>query len=690
MSSSGSEILTDSDGRPIHRLAEGRYSVKRRTRVRPSTTPDKKKLRVKTEFTTPPQPPNTIENSDSSESRHSRSQSLPSRLTSASSSVDTLSLTLSSYSSLNTLRTPTPQPSNEPIADLPLENPVANNSQNQHVQAPTESLGDFIQHIFPPPHQNIIVPVHIPMEANPVAENNLESAFERLCLSSYASKLPIFSGDRMGENFMEFLNKFYEIGHIMGLTEPKMARLLPAHLKGVAKAVYDNLSDNEKADWRAAITKLQEHFSTDQFLDMARERIMNMRMELGEAPVVFSNRIRKEILDAYPHDNLTEQRKFLQHMVFTNGLPYKIKEKLKLLGPLSSNYETLLRDAGRMYDISKANPVPEEDMLIAKIDRAIDTIVSNRSPAPSTSYFRNPNRNYYLNARPNQYNNFNNPRNQFNPRFRSPSRNNVRFAPNTQYRNERARTPVFQNRSPNQTYNRDQERPYRRQNPQYRRQTSPFRRPNSPSRRQNFQNRRPRSPFRQRSNSSSHFPINSITASSPRTILKPTTSLFIVAIVSILIAPTSAFSLKYQLCSAGKSGWPIAYPDPVTCTSSPNASQVLITGADLYVERTEPLLLQAYHCFNKTRKICTSSYLHVSFSVNSDEEFMTPIDPTLCESLTQTKKYLEFPLEKLSANVYGSDNQIQYSYPWFFGEKCTVTTTYILKKEQLQLLMVII
>ncbi|KAK6010867.1 hypothetical protein OSTOST_24066, partial [Ostertagia ostertagi] len=59
---------------------------------------------------------------------------------------------------------------------------------------------------------------------------------------------------------------------------------------------------------------------------------------------------------------------------------------------------------------------------------------------------------------------------------------------------------------------------------------------------------------------------------------------------------------------------------------------------------------------------------------------MTPIDPTLCESITQSRKYLDVPLEQLSSSVYGSENQIHYSYPWFFGEKCTVTTNVYFEK----------
>ncbi|KAK6019936.1 hypothetical protein OSTOST_14415 [Ostertagia ostertagi] len=330
--------------------------------------------------------------------------------------------------------------------------------------------------------------------------NRLDSAFDKLCLASYANKLPTFSGERGAGGFMQFLEKFREIASIMGLTENKSVLLLPAHL--------------------------------------GRDR-------------------ESKILDAYPNTQSSAERKFLQSMVFTNALANPIKQRLKLLGPLPTNYDKLVQDAERMWNLTKTDPDSlGEGVLIAKMDRVLDQISATRNFVTTNSAY----------------------------------------------------TP-----KPNALSFRNSSRPY---NSKYQ----------------------------------------------PR------------AIISLYITPITAYSLQYQLCAAGKSGWPIAYPDPLQCTTSPNTSDILLTSANLYVERTEPLLIPAYHCFNKTRKICASSYLHVSFSVNSDEESMTPIDPCPCKTITQTKKYMGIPLEPLSHNVFGSENQVHYSYPWFFGEKCTLTT----------------
>ncbi|KAK6026074.1 hypothetical protein OSTOST_08009, partial [Ostertagia ostertagi] len=111
------------------------------------------------------------------------------------------------------------------------------------------------------------------------------------------------------------------------------------------------------------------------------------------------------------------------------------------------------------------------------------------------------------------------------------------------------------------------------------------------------------------------------------------------------------------------------------CTSSPNASDVLITAANLYVERTEPLLIPAHHCFNKTRRICASSYLHISFSVDSDEEFMTPVEPSICKSITETKKYMGVPLEPLSQMCM--DQKIRSTTPTH-GDIATFDGTHLL------------
>ncbi|XGW34460.1 hypothetical protein V3C99_018391 [Haemonchus contortus] len=186
-----------------------------------------------------------------------------------------------------------------------------------------------------------------------IVENNivdrLDTAFDKLCLSSYANKLPAFAGDKGGAGLMHFIEEFNDIANIMGPSEGKMVRLLPAHLKGTAKAVFESFTDLEKQNWRMAITKLKEHFSTDHFLDMAREKLMEMKMEPRESPVVFSSRLRKEILDAYPNPHFADKRQFLQHMIFTNAPPNPIKQRLKLLGPLSNDYDQLVRDAERTW-----------------------------------------------------------------------------------------------------------------------------------------------------------------------------------------------------------------------------------------------------------------------------------------------------------------------------------------------------
>ncbi|KAK6764611.1 hypothetical protein RB195_024801 [Necator americanus] len=132
------------------------------------------------------------------------------------------------------------------------------------------------------------------------------------------------------------------IGNIMGLTEHTMVRRLPAHLKGVAKAVFDSITNLEKQDWRCAVSKLQQHFSTEHHLDLAREKLMDMKMDPSESPIVFSNRIRRNILDAYPNNDYKEKCDFLQTAIFTNGLLSTIKQKLKLLGPFPSDYNQLL------------------------------------------------------------------------------------------------------------------------------------------------------------------------------------------------------------------------------------------------------------------------------------------------------------------------------------------------------------
>lgn len=167
----------------------------------------------------------------------------------------------------------------------------------------------------------------------------------------------------------------------MNMSENKMVRLLPAHLKGTAKAVFEVFEDDEKQNWPKATTMLKKHFSTDHFLNIARETLMEMKMKENESPVMFSNRIKKDILDAYPHVQFTEKRRFLQTMIFTNGLSTDIKQKLKLLGPLASDHSQLVRDAERMWDLTTSySEATDNRTLMRKVDRILDKLDPGMAP----------------------------------------------------------------------------------------------------------------------------------------------------------------------------------------------------------------------------------------------------------------------------------------------------------------------
>ncbi|CAJ0595857.1 unnamed protein product [Cylicocyclus nassatus] len=248
------------------------------------------------------------------------------------------------------------------------------------------------------------------MQQNQVIEH-LDAIFDKLCLSSYATKLPTFSGEQGGSGLMSFLQNFIEISKIMGLTAPRMARLLPAHLKGTAKAVFDNFTDAQKENWDTIVAALRSHFATSHFLDTAREKLMDLGMRNGESPTLFSSRVRRNVLEAYPEANEEDTRKFLRSVVLKNGISPKIKQKLKLLGPLPADYDDLLKESERVYDLiqTEENSVGDS-LLMEKVDKILD----NMSSAPINSIYRG---NSY---RPP----YNNP--QFRSRFRTP-RNTGRY-----------------------------------------------------------------------------------------------------------------------------------------------------------------------------------------------------------------------------------------------------------------------
>ena len=72
---------------------------------------------------------------------------------------------------------------------------------------------------------------------------------------------------------------------------------------------------------------------------MVREKLMDMKMLPHESPILFSSRVKRDLSEAYPGFDQKKKRKLLQTTIFTNGLPRKIKQKLKLLGPLPADYD---------------------------------------------------------------------------------------------------------------------------------------------------------------------------------------------------------------------------------------------------------------------------------------------------------------------------------------------------------------
>lgn len=99
---------------------------------------------------------------------------------------------------------------------------------------------------------------------------------------------------------MNFSEKFNEIAHIIGLSEARMVCLLPTHLGDVAQAIFNSFDDATKTNWSEATTRLKAHFSSEHFLDLAKEQIKDMKIFSEEAPVMFSDRVRKKYSRSLP------------------------------------------------------------------------------------------------------------------------------------------------------------------------------------------------------------------------------------------------------------------------------------------------------------------------------------------------------------------------------------------------------
>lgn len=137
-------------------------------------------------------------------------------------------------------------------------------------------------------------------------------------------------------------------------------RLLPAHLRDIAKATFDEIDDGTKMDWRAATTTLKAHFSSDYFLDIAKEKFTDMKMLVEKSQWCSLTGLKKHSRSLL-WSPIGRPPIISAEYGFRQRITGQHRENLKLLWPLTTNCDQLVKDAERIWNIVRVDGSTSEN-----------------------------------------------------------------------------------------------------------------------------------------------------------------------------------------------------------------------------------------------------------------------------------------------------------------------------------------
>jgi hypothetical protein len=93
--------------------------------------------------------------------------------------------------------------------------------------------------------------------------------------------LPTFSGRNNEKSFQAFVKEFNRIGNASGWNEASSTQILPSCLRGEAAAIYENLSDAEKINWRTLLDSLAQKLAgTNDIVSTFRRQANNKKQKV--------------------------------------------------------------------------------------------------------------------------------------------------------------------------------------------------------------------------------------------------------------------------------------------------------------------------------------------------------------------------------------------------------------------------
>ncbi|EYC04035.1 hypothetical protein Y032_0090g2380 [Ancylostoma ceylanicum] len=487
---------------------------------------------------------------------------------------------------------------------------------------------------------------------------------------------PVYNGSNMP--VVKFVRELNEKATAAGYTEERLARMLPLQLSGAAKIKYDAYDDKTKQDYRRVLDALKRDFRTKNYIEIAKSKLHHVKQEPDEDVVVFGQRVKDLVEDAYS-DSQAATIEEIKCETFIRGLITELRIAVMKKRESTHNFQDILKLAEKQQDIleiTRREKEQSDKQMINAITDAVKKITLSSSNGQNHSAQRN---NWRARSSSSHRNfGYQSKFQPHNPQYRCPCASH--FKPRGSFY-WKPRPTTNQNRyygkmsCRNTNYQFGNRSPYRN--------NAKFPNFSMNANRSNFQRGGWRSAqgkqlqFRDRLRSRSPTPALG-QRSRIASVFTQVPTLFLALSVLLLSGFADATNAQYKLCGNGKSGLPVAFPSLLNCSISKQNENILIAYGEVYVQNFELEKFPAAHCFKKVRTICTSSFLHLTLNVDSDNVVTESVPSHTCRSMFKDRKLNDVPLRKLHDRLYDTNNEINYSYP-FIGKRCTTSSNIFLE-----------
>uniref|UniRef100_A0A1I7W7Y0 WD_REPEATS_REGION domain-containing protein n=1 Tax=Heterorhabditis bacteriophora TaxID=37862 RepID=A0A1I7W7Y0_HETBA len=125
-------------------------------------------------------------------------------------------------------------------------------------------------------------------------------------------------------------------------------------------------------------------------------------------------------------------------------------------------------------------------------------------------------------------------------------------------------------------------------------------------------------------------------------------------------------------------GFLISPASMLDCKSNCTHQNSFLFPSLMIKKKEQPLVSQAYSCFNISKIVCTSSFLHLSMNVDKEEQITAALNSLTCHEVHMFKRIGSQSLITVSSNVHRSTANSGYSFP-LLESRCNTIATYFLE-----------